>query len=365
MSTGAEGHTAPGFEAVREVFADVVAHGGAGAAFSVARRGEVLVDLWGGLADPATGTPWSADTACVLFSGTKGLTAAVAADLAAELDPDAPVQRYWPEFRADATVAHVLSHTAGLPYVDGDHDVTDSAAAARILAGQEPLWTPGTRVAYHAMTYGYLLSELVQRAGGRSIGAHVRDVFARPHGLDLHLGTPPEVDSRLARLVRAPGYRVSTFLHDERRRAIVNRMYAALLDSDELINSTRYRRAELSAGSGVGTARAMARFYDLLCAGGLVPLTALDRATRTWSWGTDAVNDRPVHFGLGFELPDPIGTYGPATTAFGHSGAGGGRHGAWPEAEVGFSFVTNELRAENDDDRAHRLLAALHDSLSR
>jgi hypothetical protein len=75
------------------------------------------------------------------------------------------------------------------------------------------------------------------------------------------------------------------------------------------------------------------------------------------------INDRPLHFGLGYELPDPIGTYGPAEVAFGHSGAGGGRHGAWPTSGVGFSFTTNELRAEDVDDRASSLLTTLASAL--
>lgn len=352
----------PAFEPVRDVFAETVADSRAGAAFSVVRRGEVVVDLWGGEADPRTGEPWREDTLCVLFSGTKGITAAIVAALADVLDPDERISTYWPQFQADMRVHHVLSHTAGLPYVDGDHDPVDNAAAAAILASQQPLWTPGTRVAYHAMTYGFLLTELVRRVTGRSVGALVRERIAEPYGLDIHLGTPADLDARVAWLVRAPDYRVSTFLHDEERRAVVDRMYRVLLDRD-LVNEARYRRAELAAGSGVGSARSMARFYDLLRSGEIVAAPVLRRATRTWSRGIDAVNDRPVHFGLGFELPDPIGTYGPATVAFGHSGAGGGRNGAWPEAELGFSFLTNELRAENADGRADRLLAALHDTL--
>lgn len=354
-----------GFEEVRDVFDDIIADSRAGAAFAVVRRGETLVDLWGGIADPVSGRPWSSDTVCVLFSGTKGITAAVAAKCSSVLDPDDPAQKHWPEFRRDdVRVSHVLSHTAGLPYVDGEHDFLDTASAERILANQEPLWTPGTRVAYHAITYGYLADALIRRATGRSVAAHLRESFARPYGLDLYLGTPPEVDARVARLVRAPDYRISTFLQDEERRKIVDRMYGALLGSDEVINSERYRRAELAAGSGVGSARAMATFYDLLAGGSLVPQAALHRATRTWAEGIDAINDRPVHFGLGFELPDPIGTYGPAQVAFGHSGAGGGRHGAWPEAEVGFSFLPAEMRPEDTDDRANRLLAALHACLN-
>ncbi|MEU3271048.1 serine hydrolase domain-containing protein [Saccharomonospora sp. NPDC006951] len=356
------GTTQPGFEAVRDVFGDIIADSRGGAAFSVVRHGEVLVDLWGGLADADRGEPWRENTLCVLFSGTKGVVAAVVAALGV-LDPEAEVRRYWPGFTEGVLVHHVLAHTAGLPYVDGEHDLLDSRACAELLAGQAPLWTPGSRVAYHALTYGYLVEELLRRTTGKSAGELVAEVLACPHELDLHLGTPAAFDERVALLRRAPDYRISTFLDDPGRRRIVERMYSGLLDSDDLMNSARYRRAGLVAGGATGTARAMAKLYALLTEGRIGSPEPLARATRTWSEGTDAINDRPVHFGLGFELADSIGTYGPVSNAFGHSGAGGGRHGAWPEAGIGFSFVSNEMRAENADGRADRLLAAVHAAL--
>ena len=109
----------------------------------------------------------------------------------------------------------------------------------------------------------------------------------------------------------------------------------------------------------------MARCYAALADPGRSPVaaSALERATRTHAEGTDAINDRPLRFGLGFEPADPLGTYGPEPVAFGHSGAGGRRHGAWPERGIGFSFLTNEMRAEDVDDRASALLGALHRGL--
>jgi hypothetical protein len=138
-------------------------------------------------------------------------------------------------------------------------------------------------------------------------------------------------------------------------------MYRLLNDEPDLVNQPRYRRAGLAAASGVSSASQMAKLYGLLAdpAAPLVPASVLGEATRTWSKGLDAVNDRPQHFGLGYELADPIGTYGPVARAFGHSGAGGGRHGAWPEHELGFSFTINEMCSEDTDRRAEKLLAAL------
>ncbi len=366
------GTVGAGFAPVRDEFSEILARTRGGAAFSVVRRGETLVDLWGGMADRRAGAPWHEDTVVVLFSGTKGIAATVMAGLVDEgvIDVRERVSSYWPEFGAggkgDARVHHVLSHTVGLPYVDpapqGEFAVLDNAANAAILALQAPLWTPGEKVAYHAMTYGYLLTEIVRRTTGRRVGQLVADRITQYHGLDLHLGTSPALDRRVARLMRHPDYRISTFLRDDpERRAVIDRMYSTLLDSDELINSDRYRRAENAAGGAVGSARSMATMYDLLLRGELVSRRTLADATETWSGGLDVINDRPVRFGLGYELADPIGTYGPVDVAFGHSGAGGGRHGAWPQAELGFSFTTNEMCSEDTDRRASGLLATLAD----
>lgn len=369
MSGGMRGTVAPGYSAVADAFAAVLAGSRAGVAFSVVRDGEVLVELHGGLADPATGRPWEADTVAVLFSGTKGLTAAACAAVSDRLEPDAPVARYWPEFAAGGkervTVGQVLSHTVGLLYPDPEPvgaDRWDDRACAAVLARQEPLWEPGTAVAYHPTTYGAMTAELLARVTGRDPRAVVRDLVTQVPGARVFLGAAPPGP---ARIVRDPDYRISTFLTDPRRRRLVERMYRMLLEEPDLPNTGAYHRSGGLAGAGLASAPSMARFYAALCPSGPVPgaspvpAAALARATRTWSEGTDAVNDRPLRFGLGFELADPIGTYGPEPVAFGHSGAGGGRHGAWPERGLGFSFLTNEMRAEDVDDRASSLLAAL------
>ncbi|WP_238591986.1 serine hydrolase domain-containing protein [Pseudonocardia sp. EC080625-04] len=370
------GTVARGFGPVADAFAGVLAGARGGAAFSVVRDGEPLVELHGGLADPDTGRPWDTGTVAVLFSGTKGLAATACAALADRLDPDAPVARYWPEFAAagkgtgeggsttdgTVTVAQVLSHTAGLPYVDPEPVPAaglDDRASAAALARQPTLWVPGSRVAYHALTWGNLVAELLRRVTGSDPRTVVEDVVARVPGAWVHLASPP---TSPARIVRAEGYRISTFLHDEERRRTVERMYRVLLDDAETVNTPAWYRSGALAGAGVAGAPAVARLYGALADPDRspVPAAALDRATRTHAEGLDAVNDRPLRFGLGYELADPIGTFGPEPVAFGHSGAGGGRHGAWPERGIGFSFLTNEMRAEDTDDRASALLGALH-----
>ncbi|MDN5820717.1 MAG: beta-lactamase family protein [Brachybacterium sp.] len=344
-----------------------------GMAFSVHRAGEPLLQLHGGCADRGSGRPWSADTLAVLFSGTKGLTATLAAQQISRgtLDPQAPIAEYWPEFaahgKADARVHHVLDHTIGLPYVDPDpaseEQRVDNQLMAARLAAQPTLWEPGTQVAYHAMTYGYLMAEILHRVSGRTISELLRTELAEPYGLDVHLALPEAEEPRVAPIFRSAGYRISTFLdEDPRRRAIVDRMYGSSLTSENPGFNTRlYHSAELAAGGGLGTAEAMARLYSLLADPESPILPAETRAlvTRPWSRGRDAINDRPVRFGLGFELDDPIGTYGPVRPAFGHTGAGGGLHGVWPERGLAFSFLPNEMQSEDVDRRVKDLLDIL------
>lgn len=372
--------TASGFAVLRDTFARHVDAARGGMAFCVYRDGLPLARFYGGRTakDDIPGAPdWTADTMAVLFSGTKGLVATVAAILAGrgQLDVRAPVSHYWPEFAAagkdTATVAHLLSHTVGLPYVDpeppGEWADLDNAENARILARQSPLWTPGDKVAYHAITYGYLMTEVLRRVTGKDVGTLIRELIAEPLGIDVFLGLPAAEEPRVATIFRADDYAISTFLKDAERRKIVDRMYGGTLTGDrDTFNSAEMHRGQSAAGGGIGTADAMAKLYSVLAGPAEhnpVAPAALADATTTWSEGIDVINDRPLRFGLGYELADPIGTYGPVAEAFGHSGAGGGLHGGWPGAGIGFSFLTNEMLAEDKDRRAKDLLAALAKAL--
>ncbi|WP_181778551.1 MULTISPECIES: serine hydrolase domain-containing protein [Brevibacterium] len=375
-------------KAVVETFDRHAARCCGGMQFSVYRAGEPVLQLSAGVAGRRGDTsakPWGPRTLTVFFSGTKGLVAMIAAKAAGEglLDVDAPVCEYWPEFAAagkdTATVAHVLDHTVGLPYVDPDPSLDadgrpqegeakwaflDSRRMAAILAGQRPLWEPGTKIAYHGVTYGYLMSEIILRTTGRTVARWLREDLVEPLGLDLHLGLPAADEDRVAPIIQMPGYSVAPEVRDPERRAVIDRMYASLLSPSLPMNSREFHAAELAAGGGIGTADSLARLYSLLVdpdrpGGSIIDPEALEQAVRTWSEGTDCLNDRGLRFGLGFELADAKGTYGPVSSAFGHSGAGGSLHGAWPDVGLGFSFLTNEMLSDDVDTRAKDLLAAL------
>jgi len=210
------GTVASGFERVSDRFrANVGAFGEGGGALAVFIDGKLVVDLWAGRAAP--GQPWREDTLEVLMSSTKGMAALCAVMLAdrGELDVDAPVCEYWPEFAQNGKqrvlVRHVLTHTAGVVgFGDGRPPLgwdgsgwDDYDAIAAALAAAPLCWSPGERFGYHALTFGWLIGELVRRITGRTVGTMFRVEVAEPLGLDLRIGTPPADQPRVARVIDA------------------------------------------------------------------------------------------------------------------------------------------------------------------
>jgi CubicO group peptidase (beta-lactamase class C family) len=370
------GGVAPGFEGVADAFEGTLSEGGGhGAAFAAVVDGELVVDLWGGIADGETGAPWREETMQLVFSGTKGLVAACLLLLIERgtLQLDAPVARFWPEFAAAGKdgilVRHVVSHVAGLPLLPsaaGLEEVLDGERMAAALATQRPLWPAGERLAYHGITFGWLCGELVRRVDGRSAGRLFAEEIAAPLGLELWIGLPAELEPRVARLRRAPDFEVS-YAGDE-PNPLLAAEYGPLLSAFPW-NEPAVHRAEIPAANAIGTARSIARLYGCLARGGeLDGVRLLSEATvrlgaSELSRGPCAITQRPYAFGVGFELQTALETLGPPPEAFGHTGSGGSSHGAWPVERVGFSYAMNELRREEGDDRARSLLVALHEAL--
>jgi CubicO group peptidase (beta-lactamase class C family) len=381
-----DGWTAPGFERVRAVFDEHFAAGlEVGASFAAYHRGRPVVDLWGGVADPATGRPWERDAIAVVYSTTKGVTAVCANRLVQEgrIDPDAPVARYWPEFAAegkdDVPVDHLLSHRAGLPWVDEPLTLEDALAWEPIvgaLARQRPHWEPGTAHGYHAVTYGYLVGEVVRRVTGRTIGTWFRDEVAGPLGLDFWIGLPAEHEPRVARLVGAGGEGSS---EGGRSRASL----AELLGPDSMLakaltaggafgggnfNDRAVHAAEIPAAGGIGDARSIARMYAA-CIGEvdghrLLSAERLADATTRRTEGPDIVIlDLDLQFGLGFIVPSSLVTLG-GPRAFGHFGMGGSAGWADPDAQLAFGYVMNRMELGlAGDRRSYSLVEACYDAL--
>ena len=210
MQVEVQGEVAPGFESVKQVFAENWNDIEVGASYTVIHRGVKVVDLWGGYQDPSFESEWQEDTLVNIYSTTKGLASVAVAILAGDghLDFDAPVVDYWPEFGAEGkheiTVAQLLSHQAGVCGVEQKltvEDLYDWNKMVNLLAAQKPLWEPGTAAGYHAVTWGYLPGELVRRITGQTLGAYFRDKVAVPLDADCYIGLPDSEMDRVADMI--------------------------------------------------------------------------------------------------------------------------------------------------------------------
>ena len=361
----------PAFSAVADVFADCVPAEESGGAFAVYVDGVPVVDIVSGLTGDGH-RRWQPDTTCVIASGTKGVVATAMLLLLerGSLSLDETVATSWPEFAAagkeSIRVGDVVAHTTGLAGIVEPitvEQLADPASIEAVLAAQAPI-VPVGRPSYHALTYGWLCGALVRRVDGRTIGRFVADEIAGPLGLDLSIGSPPERIARAAALLPSADYRLSAFLGDEPPDPRLAYVYGSP-PSVGRISDPGLLAHEIPGANCLASAAAMARLYGCLAVGGTLDGVALlDPATielgRTErAHGKDPLTGRELRFGVGFKLNPNPSALGPADDAFGHTGAGGSSHGAWPSRRVGYSFVTSHLRPETNDGRARRLLETL------
>lgn len=301
-------------EPVRAQLSAALAAGAeAGASLCAIADGQTLLDLWGGIADVDTGTPWQRDTIVNVFSVTKTMTALAALVLvdAGQLDLDAPVAKYWPEFaaagKADVLVRHLLGHTSGLAGWQQRvslADIYDTQAAADLLAAQEPWWEPGTASGYHAMNQGHLVGELVRRLTGQSLGTFFRTELAEPMDADFFIGTPATVDERIAVLVPPAAPSALGALPPE--SLTVRTLGNPVMDL-QAVRGTAWRRAELGAMNGHGNARSVARAQSVIShrGRGLLSARTIERIFDVQADGVDQVLGLPVRFGNGYALGHP------------------------------------------------------------
>ncbi|MGH6970664.1 MAG: serine hydrolase domain-containing protein, partial [Caulobacteraceae bacterium] len=271
-----EGFVGDRFAATRAAFEANFASGAdLGASFCATKDGEVVVDLWGGWADEAKTRPWTRDTIVNVYSTTKTMTFLCALMLAdrGELDFDAPVARYWPQFAANGKgeikVSHLMAHSAGLSGWKEPmkkDDLYDWEKCVSLLAAQAPLWPPGTQSGYHAITQGYLIGEVVRRITGQSIGAFFRKEIAEPLGADFWIGLPASEDGRVADLVPPPpAGDIGVLAQSE-----VQKITLTNPSIDVLATRTRaWRGAEIPAAGGTGNARSIAEIHAILANGGV------------------------------------------------------------------------------------------------
>lgn len=343
------------FSAVGDAFAANLDRGAdIGASVAIYLDGEPVVDLWGGLADPAARRRWKRDTITNTWSTTKTMAAVCVLILAdrGQIDLHAPVATYWPEFAAagkeHVEVRHVLGHTAGLATWNEPLEVADLYdwdKVTRLLAAQAPAWEPGTRSGYHALTHGYLIGEIVRRVTGRTLGRFFRDEVAGPLGADFHIGLPAEHDHRVSRVIP-----------DQSERKPGNPPVVA-----ETSWTAEWRRAEIPAAGGHGNARSVARVQSVLACGGKAPgLRLLSEAGceavfEQQSDGIDAVLDVPLRFGMGYGLPSAFLPLPPHCCFWG--GWGGSVVVVDRDARMAIAYVPNRMLAGmSGDDRGAAIL---------
>lgn len=372
----------PRFAAVREAFeANFRAGLEVGASVAVTIDGAPVVDLWGGHADAARSRPWERDSIVRVYSSTKGWLATCAHMLVDRglIELDAPVARYWPEFaqarKERITVAQLLDHSSGVAAIGTpitEQAVLDWETMVHALEAQPPWWEPGTDHGYHAITFGWLVGEVIRRVTSMTPGAFLRTEVAGPLGLELHIGFGPELDGRVADIVPPrddPAGVVGGAMAGTDRTSLDWNVWMNPPRSYQGANSRASRLAEIPASNGHANARAVARLYGALARGGeldgvrLLSAEALQRATEERRATPDRVTKRPARRGLGYQLwndangPDPR-----SRRAFGHPGAGGSNGFADPEHRLGFGYTMNQIGGAVDN-RSAALIEALYGCL--
>ena len=370
-----QGTIEPGFEALRDLLEEQFAKGEhIGAGVSVYHHGRKVVDVWGGLANEDTKKPWLADTMAVSYSTTKGLTATCLHVLADRglVDYQAPVSKYWPEFAQNGkekiTVFHLLTHQSGMaPVPEGLYgaDLLDWERVIHAIEADAPAWTPGEYSGYHALTFGFLVGEVVRRVSGKSIGAFLRDEVCTPLGIadEMFIGAPESVEPRIAKLknrMTVTPEMIKQFQAAQtadsaeatlRARAMGMRPNAAPGgEGEDWLDTPAGHRAEVPAVSGIMTARALARMYACLGNyGELDGVRLMSEATvramsKQQTYRPDRILVMPMGWAMGYMTGGTEGwPQGPRVTAFGHAGFGGSIGLCDPEIEMAFGFTTNAL----------------------
>lgn len=380
MQTDIQGHVRPGFEHVREVFAANFErddeYRDLGASFAVLKDGETLVDLWAGYRDRERQVPWTQDTLVNVWSTTKGIAAIAVALLVdrGKLRYSDLVSQHWPEFGCNGkeaiTVSQALSHQAGLPGFDEPitlEEFLDWDTAVARLAQQTPMWTPGTKNSYHAMTYGFLAGELIRRVSGQRIGAFVSAELARPLNADLFIGLPASEEHRVALTVPSPK-ELELPVDDIPPEALASITNPAM--EPTLPHTRAWRAAEIPAGNGHCSALGLARLYGMVGNGGSLG-GSLEGQALLSDAGFDALNEvqtERVDIQIGIApywrnglSGNPNGMYGPGPNAVGHSGWGGSFGCVDRDQRLGMGYVCNQMGHEAlGDPRAVALANAVY-----
>ena len=379
------GHCDPRFQAVRDQFTQALASGfDTGASVAVEHQGEMVVNLWGGYKDREKTDPWSNDTLTNVFSTTKAITATCFLQLIerGKIDLDALVGDYWPEYACNGKektrVSDFLCHRAAMHGFQGgvpQFDYRDWGKWADALAQQQPFREPGTTQGYHALTYGWLVGELIRRVDGRSVGQYFREEIAEPFGLDFKIGLDDADIERcgdilidrqptpwaLMVIAIAPDFVLPKSLRSLKsflRMGDLKVAFASRSAQPGEMNSREWREAEIPSANGHGTAESLAKLFGILSTGGerdgqrIITPETLKLGLTPLSEGPDTVIlGAPVRFGVGYDLGLGIttirGTPHPGRI-FGHCGVGGSVAFGDPETGLGYGFLCNRMHKLKD-----------------
>ncbi|MFX1312149.1 MAG: serine hydrolase domain-containing protein [Promethearchaeota archaeon] len=368
------GSVEPEFEKVKDVFIKNFENGEeVGAACAIYHKDQKVVDLWGGYRDKKSKDPWKEDTYVLVFSTTKGISAmAVAlAHSKGYFDYDDKVSKYWPEFaqnrKENIIIRQLLSHQAGLCAIDEPMDLEtlgNVEKLSEILAAQAPLWDPGKKHGYHALTLGWYESELIRHTDPqkRTIGQFFQDEIAKPLGLEFYIGLPDEIpDSKIANM-HAPLHKLMMIFNTKKmpkaftkafmkKGSATNRAFSnpKVLGKTKMYNTREMRRIELPAANGIGLVRDIAKLYGIFATGGKElgikqeTLEAIMSPAKDPELGIfDEVLQVESRFSLGFLKPFPENEFGTSIKAFGTPGAGGSFGFSDPDTQTGFAYAMNK-----------------------
>ena len=377
MTSSIEGQADPVFAGCLEAFeANFADNGELGAACAIYHEGRCVLDAWGGIASSETNTPWTRDTVAPVFSVTKGVAVVCVLALVERglLDLNSPVARYWPEFAAFGkgvvTVREALAHRAGVPVLSGEvtiEDLSDPAAMAARLAQEEPVFEPGSQHGYHAVTIGWITSELVRRVTGSSIGAWFRANLAEPLELNIRIGRLSVDSSPVATFEVPPEHDtppIDAMALIARPISLNGLIEPSMSGLAAAMNDPRFQKVEMAGANGLADARSLARLYQAVLGSRsdqpLISAPTLDDACAIVSqgpqWGTGLPGPT---WGAGVMLPWSVQPMlGPGS--FGHDGAGGALAFAHAPSGTTFAYVRNRAGPPGvEDPMVYRVVRAL------
>ncbi len=347
------------FKAVKEAFAKNFDEDlEVGASLAATLNGKFVVDMWAGYSDAARTKSWEKDTIVNVYSTTKVMAAICTLMLVDrdQLDLDAPVAKYWPEFaqagKEKILVRYLLSHTAGLSGFEKrikTKTLYDWEKVVNILAAQKPWWEPGTKAGYHALTFGYLLGELVRRITGKTLGTFFKEEVAGPLNADFHIGLPEEHDSRVGELIPPPTLDPSQLGEIDPNSIALKTLRSAASTTPEATKTRAWRGAEIPAANGQGNARSVARITAAIACGGeldgvrILSLKTIEKALEEQSYGIDLVLQTPIRYGLGLGLQSKELPLGPNERVLFWGGWGGSVSIMDLDAKISIAYVMNKM----------------------